>query len=114
MKTSLTDPSTLVQKQVDAYNNRDIESFTDVFSDNICVYLFPDNLLIEGKENFRIHYQSMFEATPDLHCEIVMRMTQGNTVIDQENVLKNGEYIKAIAIYQVKESHIERVTFILE
>jgi hypothetical protein len=114
MKTNTIDPATIVQRQVDAYNNRDIEAYTDVFSDDVCVKQFPDKPLIEGKENFRIHYQLMFEATPDLHCEIVKRMIQGHTVIDQENVLKNGEYINAIAIYQVNESQIISVTFILE
>jgi hypothetical protein len=104
----------IVQKQVDAYNQRNIDKFMAVYSSDIEVYLFPDSLLMSGKEAMRKHYKAMFEAAPDLSCMIINRIGMGNNVIDREYVKRNGKYLDAIAIYKVEQDSIVRVTFILE
>jgi len=104
----------IVQKQVDAYNQRNIDQFMATYSSHIELYLFPDSLLMSGKEAMRKHYQTMFEAAPDLSCMIINRIGMGNNVIDREYVKRNGKYLDAIAIYKVEQDSIVRVTFILE
>lgn len=104
----------LVQEQLTAYNNRDIEAFLVPFSDSVRIYNFPATLSLQGKENMRTGYARFFESNRDLHCTILNRIVQGNTVIDQEFVtgLSNGLEIRAIAIYKIRDEKIAEVYFI--
>ncbi|MCC5922940.1 MAG: hypothetical protein JJT77_04060 [Crocinitomicaceae bacterium] len=102
----------LAQQQLDAYNNRDIDAFMNCYS--VKIYSFPNDLIMSGWIDMKNRYQQMFAETPDLHCLLLNRMVQGNTVIDQELVTrKKGEPASnAIAIYKVTEHCIEEVYFI--
>jgi len=104
----------VVEKQVEAYNQRDIDAFMATYSSKIAIYLFPDSLYIKNKTEMRARYTQLFESTPDLECMINSRMVLGSTVIDKEYVRMNGQYKDAIAIYQVKQDSIVRVTFVRE
>ncbi len=103
-----------VQKQLDAYNARDIEAFLEPYSDTVKIYSHPNRLTMSGKENMRKRYGSMFENTPDLHCTLINRMVLGNTVIDQEYVVrqKNGPVSQVIAMYKIAHGKIQEVYFI--
>ena len=103
-----------VQKQLDAYNARDIDAFLAPYSDSIKVYNHPNRLIMSGKDEMRQRYASMFDSTPDLHCTLINRMVLGNIVIDQEYVItvKNGPAIQLMAMYKIKEGKIEEVYFI--
>ncbi|MFC4219844.1 nuclear transport factor 2 family protein [Flagellimonas marina] len=105
-------PRSLVQKQLEAYNARDIDAFMDTYSENIKLYNFPNTLHIEGKNKMREHYKTFFENTPDLYCEIKNRIVIGNKVIDEEYVTVNGSKISAVAVYEVQNGEIVKVTFI--
>ena len=105
-------PRFIVQKQVEAYNNRDIDAFMNTYADDVKVYSFPKKLRYQGAEKMRERYKTMFENTKDLHCTIVKRIEKGNKVIDQESVIKNGKRIHAVAIYEVKNGKIATVTFL--
>ncbi|RDY61200.1 nuclear transport factor 2 family protein [Flagellimonas nanhaiensis] len=105
-------PKVIVQKQLDAYNARDIDAFMDTYSDDIKLYNFPNDLISEGKDKMREQYESFFETTPDLHCQIKNRIVIGNKVIDEEFVTINGAQINAVAVYEVQNGKIIKVTFI--
>jgi len=109
---SKEDPEVIVQKQLDAYNNRDIDGFMATYSEDIKLYSFPEKLNSEGQETMRKSYDGYFKNTPDLHCEIKKRIVIGNKVIDQEYITSNGRNFSAIAIYEVKNGLISKVTFI--
>jgi len=104
----------LAQEQLDAYNSRDIDAFMMPYSDDVKVYQFPDKLLYEGSGPMRAQYTRYFNMTPDLHATLVNRIVQGNTVIDQEEVVRvtGEEPAKAIAIYKIKNNKIAEVYFI--
>ena len=102
----------IVQKQLDAYNARDIDAFMDTYAETIELYDFPDQLRSKGKETMREGYASFFEATPDLHCEIKNRIVIGNKVIDEEYLTVNGNHFSAVAIYEVQNGKIAKVTFL--
>ena len=104
-------PKVIVQKQVEAYNARDIDAFMDTYAENIKLYNYPNVLFQDSKEKMRARYTSQFENTPDLHCEIKNRIVVGNKVIDEEYVRMNGVYISAVAIYEVENGKIVKVTF---
>ncbi len=105
-------PEHIVQKQLDAYNNRDIEAFLATYSKNVKVYNFPEQLQYEGLDQMRTSYVGFFKNTPDLHCEIKNRIVFGNKVIDEELVTVNGSQFSAVAIYEVSNGKISKVTFV--
>jgi len=105
-------PENLAQRQLNAYNFRNIEAFLEPYDDDVEVYNYPDTLLFKGKETMRTGYSQMFENTPNLHCELVGRIVQGNIVIDKERVQFKDKIMEAIAIYHIENNKIKKVYFI--
>ena len=105
-------PVAIVQNQLDAYNARDIEAFLNTYSNDVQVFNFPNELSYTGKEKMRANYTDFFESTPDLKCKIKNRIVIGNKIIDKENVTANGNSFSAVAIYEVENGKIAKVTFI--
>ena len=105
-------PEEIVQQQLEAYNSRDIDAFIATYSDTIKIYDFPEKLSSEGKEAMRENYKSFFEQTEDLNCEIKNRIVIGNKVIDEEYVTVNGNSFSAVAIYEIENGKIAKVTFV--
>lgn len=103
-----------VKLQLKGYNNHDVETFAKAFSDTVKVYRQPGVLSYQGKAELKKRYGQMFANTPELHCEVVNRITAGNVVIDHEKVRrsKDSPRFDAIAVYRVKNNEIVEVTFI--
>lgn len=106
------DPVLVVQQQLDAYNNRDLEGFLATYAENVQIYNYPNELSTEGIKAIRSSYGEFFEKTEDLHCEVKNRIHIGNIIIDEELITANGRTFKAVAIYEVVNERIERVTFL--
>lgn len=111
-KKTTSNPEFIVNKQLEAYNQRNIDSFVETYSNNNKLYKFPEHLISEGHENLYNIYDSLFKKTPNLNAEIVNRIVLGNIVIDKEKVTKNDTTFYAIAIYEVENGKISKVTFI--
>ncbi|WP_350285424.1 nuclear transport factor 2 family protein [uncultured Croceitalea sp.] len=105
-------PRAIVQQQLDAYNNRDIEGFLSTYSDDVELFNHPNKPIGKGKTKMREMYEGFFANTPDLNCEIKNRIVLGNRVIDEEFLTINGQNYSAVAIYEVKNGKIAKVTFI--
>ena len=112
-QTKLKTPEELAKQQLDAYNNHNLKEFLKPYADSVKVYNFPDQLQFQGKEIMRERYQ-FIEKTPDLHCKLLNRIVQGNTVIDHEEVIvdKNRSPFYAVAIYKIEGEKIVEVYFI--
>lgn len=114
-ETSTEKPSeieAIVQRNLDAYNARDIDAFMKDYADDVKLYAYPNTLRTEGKEAMRKSYASWFEQTKDLRAFIKKRIVIGNKVIDEEQVTANGQIFNAVAIYEVENGKITKVTFI--
>jgi imidazolonepropionase-like amidohydrolase len=107
-------PEVLAQQQLNTYNQRNIEAFLEPYAEDVKIYTFPNQLMYEGKEMMRQGYTSMFNNTPNLHCELVHRIIKGNVVIDEERVQFGDKIIKAVAIYLIKDNKISEVYFVRE
>lgn len=105
-------PEAVVQRQVNAYNARNIEAFLNTYSDDVELYNLSGALMAKGKEQMRTIYAGLFERTPNLYCKIQNRIIQGNKVIDQEYVRFGDQYVSATALYEVENGKIKKVTFI--
>ncbi len=104
-------PEAIVQRQLNAYNARDIKAFMDTYSDDIELYNFPNQLIGKGMESIK-KYESFFTNTPNLYCEIEKRIVIGNKVIDHEKVRAGKDSFSAVAVYEVENGKIKKVTFI--
>ena len=111
-KKTTFDPEVIVQKQLEAYNNRDIDGFLATYSKQAKIYRYSGELQSDGSDAMRSNYVDFFNSSPDLHCEIVNRIVIGNKVIDEESITANGKTFKAVAIYEVENNEIVKVTFV--
>nr|WP_321233230.1 nuclear transport factor 2 family protein [uncultured Psychroserpens sp.] len=103
---------TIVQRNLDAYNARNIDAFMADYADDIKTYAYPNTLRTEGKEAMRKSYKNWFDRVPDLRAFVKKRIVIGNKVIDEEQVTANGQILNAVAIYEVENGKIIKVTFI--
>lgn len=103
----------LVQRQLNAYNARNMEAFLEPYSDDVELYNFPATLIGKGKVEMEKNYKGFFMTTPELHCEIKARIIQGDIIIDQESVSGFGsKKFGAIAIYHIEKGKISKVYFV--
>lgn len=107
-------PEQVVQKQLDAYNQRDITKFMDTMSPDVALYNFKDGaLLAKGFEDVKTIYTNLFEQSPKLHSDLTNRMVLGNQVIDHESItgrMGKAEVIELIVIYEVESEKINKIT----
>ena len=67
----MTSPTDMAQRQLDAYNARDIEAFLACYAPDVEVRDFPSGALtMEGREAMRARYGDMFARCPDLHARL--------------------------------------------
>ena len=102
----------VVNRQLDAYNARDIDKFVATYSEDIEIYNSKGEMTMKGHDQLRKRYDTMFKNTPNLHCRIVNRIKINNKVIDNENVTMNERIVEAVAIYEVVNGKIKKVTFV--
>lgn len=106
-------PEAIVDAQLEAYNRRDVEAFLAFYSDDAVLLRHPDKVTQTGKAEMRTRYQRNF-SNPNVRAEIIKRVTFGRFVIDHERVTAppaKGE-LEAVAVYEVEEGKIVRVTFL--
>jgi imidazolonepropionase-like amidohydrolase len=104
-------PTELVEQQLLGYNAHNLDAFLAPYADDVEVYDFPNKLTIKGKENMRKAYEFM-NRTPKLYCRLLNRITQGNIVIDHEEVWGfDDKPFYGVAIYEIKNGKISKVYF---
>lgn len=104
----------LVEKQLHHYNNRDLEPFLRVFSEDVEVYILGDKEpSLVGRVAMRDKYAQRFQCT-GLHANVTNRMVKGSVVIDYEEVtgIVEDEITIAIAIYEIEGDFINKVYFV--
>lgn len=102
-----------VQRQLDAYNARDLETFVAQYAEEVEVYRPPAPApVLVGKAALSQHYATRRFNLPDLHARLVARMVSGNIVVDQEDIsgLPEGR-LAAVAVYRVEGGLIRQVWF---
>lgn len=108
------DPVGFAQRQLDAYNARDLVRFVAEYTEDVVVYRLPGaEPTLVGKAAFAEHYRTNRFSLPGLHAELVNRMVFGNKVIDQERIVGIGpEPMDAAAIYEITPQGISKVWFL--
>ena len=106
-------PVDLVQRQVEAYNARDLNRFVSAYSETITAFRMPTaEPSISGKVQLAAFYSTQRFNLPGLRAEIVNRIVLGDKVIDHERIWGVRDVpVEVAAIYQVVGGLIERVWF---
>lgn len=107
-------PEAIVDAQLAAYNRRDLEGFLDFYAEHAILANHPDQVTQTGKAEIRARYRQRF-SHPDVHAEIIERVTFGRFVIDHERVVAAPPAkgtLEAVAVYEVSAGKIVRVTFL--
>ena len=103
-------PKEVVQQQTDAYNDGDIEAFTACYAKNAQIQRIGGGTTIaEGQEEIHDEYGELFEAIPDLTCEVTDEFTVGQYVACMETVFGIEEPMDALAVYLVQNGLIHRL-----
>jgi hypothetical protein len=77
----------VVQRQLDAYNARDLDTLLTLYADDARLYEHPDKLLAAGTAQLRERFAARFQE-PNLHARLLHRIVQGAFVIDHERVTR--------------------------
>jgi imidazolonepropionase-like amidohydrolase len=108
-------PETVVQRQVEAYNARDIDAFLSFYADDVVIRRLPSGEVeATGKEAMRTRYAPRFADNPELHCTITQRIAHGDWVVDHELVtgIERRPRVRAVATYEVSNGLIQNVWFL--
>ncbi|MGZ5036479.1 MAG: nuclear transport factor 2 family protein [Usitatibacter sp.] len=107
-------PLELVQRQLDAYNAKDIEALLDTYAADAEQYTLHGERLAKGREELRARFLSRF-AEPDLHARLVSRIVMGNVVVDHELITRNfpegAGTIEMLCVYEVLDGRIRKASF---
>ena len=102
-----------VQRQLEAYDARDLARFVAEYADDIQVFVPPATApLLSGKAAFAEHYRKNRFGLPHLHAEVVQRIVSGHTVVDHERVTGlQADVVEAVAVYRITDGRISTVWF---
>ena len=103
-------PELVVQRQLDAYNARDIDALLATYAPDARQYEHPGKLLATGAAEMRERMAQRF-AEPNLHARLLQRVVMGNIVIDHEEVTRSfpegAGRVDMVAIYEVVGGKIQ-------
>jgi len=104
-------PTDLAQRQLDAYNARDLAAFTACYSDTVQVIRPPSPLpSLSGKAALAAFYATHRFNRPALRAELLNRMVLGNTVIDHERIHGvEAQPLELAVVYRVHDDLIQTV-----
>ncbi len=112
--TVQTNPNVdIAQKQLDAYNAQDLDTYVSFFAADCVVSGLNGTPTETSREAIRARYAKAFAQFPENKAVLKNRSAVGSTVVDHELVIRKpgGEQFEIIAIYTFKDGLIARVDF---
>ena len=102
-------PEVIVQRQLDAYNAKDVDTLMAIYAVDAEQFEHPAKLLASDATAIRERFVTRFKE-PNLHAHLVNRIIAGNMVIDHEVVTRTfpegAGKIELVAIYEVQNQKI--------
>ena len=106
-----TTPESVVQRQLDAFNARDIDALLAVYADDAQLFEHPSKLVAQGSAELRERFTARFQE-PNLRAALLQRIVAGAMIIDHEKVTRTfpegAGQIELVMIYEVKERRIAK------
>ncbi len=106
-----TDPAAVVQRQLNAYNARDLDALLAAYAPDAELYDHPATLLARGTAELQPRFAARF-TEPNLHATLLHRLVCGNKVFDHERVTRTfpegpGE-LEVVMVYEVAGDRIAK------
>ena len=112
--TALSNPNIdIAQKQLDAYNAQDLDTYVSFFAEDCIVSGLNGQPTETLRDAIRARYAKASAQFPQNKAVLKNRIAVGNTVVDHEKVVRapGGEEFEIIAIYSFRDGLIARVDF---
>ena len=104
----------LVQRQLDAYNARDIDALMATYAEDVQHFEFPSTLVATGAAQVRERLSVRMQE-PNLYARLLGRIVLDNLVIDHEIVTRDFPEglgtVELIGMYEVQGERIVRAWF---
>ncbi|OYU43869.1 MAG: steroid delta-isomerase [Burkholderiales bacterium PBB4] len=108
------DPTALIQRQLDAYNAKDIDAWLTTYAPDAEQFVLHGERLAQGHDALRTRIAARF-AEPDLHARLISRVAMGPVVVDLEEITRNFPEgkgtIEMLCVYEVAEARIRKASF---
>jgi hypothetical protein len=105
----MTSPEAVVQRQLDAYNARDIDALIAIYAADAQMFEHPAKVLAKGSAALRERFLARFKE-PNLHAQLLQRVAMGKMVIDHERVTRTfpegSGTAELVMIYEVANDRI--------
>jgi hypothetical protein len=102
-----------VDAHVQAYNDRDLDRFIACYSADCVIEDARDAVVARGHDELRARFKQVFDASPDLHCEILHRARVGDYVVDEERITgRVGGDQHGVVVSHVSRGVIDHQRFI--
>ena len=111
---SFTSPEVVVQRQLDAYNAKDLDAWLSTYAEDAKQFELGGGLLAQGHEAIRARTTQRFKE-PNLHALLLQRVVMGKVVIDHEDVVRTFPEgpgrVELVCVYVVEQGKIQSATF---
>ena len=110
------DPTNLIQRQLDAYNAKDIDAWLSTYAPDAEQYTLHGERLARGHEELKRRILVRF-CEPDLQARLLSRVAIGHIVVDAEEITRNFPEgkgtIEMLCVYEVLNGRIAKASFSL-
>ena len=115
MSSNQNHPEAVIQRQLEAFNARDMTALLAIYADEAEMYEHPAKLVARGSAGLRDRFAARFQE-PNLRATLLKRIVSGHTVIDHESVARTFPEgpgrIELIMIYEVRDGRIAKAWMI--
>ena len=110
----MTPPEALIQRQLDAYNARDLDALLACYAPDAEQFTLHGARLAQGHDQMRPRFAARF-AEPNLHATLLHRTVMGNVVVDHEIIRRTFAEgpgtVEMLCIYEIENARIRRASF---
>ena len=107
-------PEQVVQRQLAAYNARDLEAWLATYAEDAQQFELHGGLLAAGHAQMRERMRARF-AEPDLQAQLLNRVVMGDIVVDHELITRNFDdgkgTVEMLCVYEVGQGLIRKASF---
>jgi len=112
--TEFTSPQVVVQRQLDAYNDKNLQAWLATYAPEAQQFELGGKLLASGHAQIGARTALRFEE-PHLHARLLSRTVLGSVVIDHEDIRRTfpegpGQ-VEVVCVYVVERGLIQSASF---
>ena len=104
-------PLEVVNQRMQFYNDHNLAAFLALYSPDIKIYTYPDQLLGQGLDHMHHLFEPMFQERA-VQVDVIKQIVSDSYVINEEMVSYGEDTTRYVSIYEVRDGHIQSVRFV--